>query len=119
MNKFFQTFNHNLSLIELDIKASVRHKLNYFKKQELAERIQKQKDRKEVLLLYRHMIKTIPKMEDSYFKQRHLHEFIKFNFNKGACETDIQVIMDLKNTCYIVIEKINKKVYPPFPKYYA
>jgi hypothetical protein len=44
---------------------------------------------------------------------------IKFNFREGSRETDYEVISLLKNTCYMIIEKINHGVYPPFPKYIA
>ena len=45
------------------------------------------------------------------------NKLIKYNFREGSRETDIEIILDLKSVCYTVIEKINKGVYPPFPKY--
>jgi hypothetical protein len=44
---------------------------------------------------------------------------IKFMFREGSRENDIESIKLLKNTAYTVIEKINKGVYPPFPKFQA
>jgi hypothetical protein len=81
-------------------------------------------EKREILLLYRHLLKNIPKMHESLFEQKYAYEvinfnqkFIKFNFQQGSRETDRVVILKLKNIAYTVIEKINKGVYPPFPKY--
>jgi hypothetical protein len=82
------------------------------------------KEREEVLLLYRHLLKHVPEMHESLLEQKYAYEviilfikFIKFHFRQGSRETDRAVILKLKNIGYTVIEKINKGVYPPFPKY--
>jgi hypothetical protein len=72
---------------------------------------------REVLHLYRHMLINIPKFHKSLFEKRFSIEEIKFHFREGSRETDPVLICKLKNTCYVIIEKINKGVYPPFPKY--
>jgi len=77
------------------------------------------KNRREVLFLYRHFLKVIPPMHQSLLEKRCAYEEIKFNFREGSRETDFETINLLKNTCYIIIEKINNGVYPPFPKYKA
>jgi hypothetical protein len=74
-------------------------------------------NRREVLYLYRHMLKNIPPMQNSLLEQRCTYEELKFHFREGSSETNYEVICMLKNTCYIIIEKINKGVYPPFPRF--
>lgn len=75
------------------------------------------KNKIEVLGLYRHMYKTIPTLENNYIRKRFLREEIKFYFQEGAREENINNILKYKNDAYIVIEKINAGVYPPFPQY--
>lgn len=86
------------------------------------------KNRMEVLYLYRHMLKNVPPMHKNLLEKRCAYEVnifnlllqeIKYNFREGSRETDYETICLLKNTCYMIIEKINKGVYPPFPKYRA
>jgi hypothetical protein len=110
MSKFLK----NYKLLYEDIK-NVFKLYNREKKLELENFPMKNK--KEVILLYRHMIKTIPPMNKSLLEQRYTYEMIKFYFHEGGRETNYERICLLKNTCYIIIEKINKGVYPPFPKY--
>lgn len=74
-----------------------------------------EKNRVEVLTLYRHMLKEIPQLEKNHFRRITLKERIKFNFREGSVENNISTILSLKNSCYIIIEKINAGIYPPFP----
>jgi hypothetical protein len=77
----------------------------------------KTENRREVLHLYRHMLKNIPPMFERKLERIQNYEHIKFLFREGSREDDEESIKFLKNTAYTVIEKINKGVYPPFPKF--
>lgn len=77
------------------------------------------KHQKEVLCLYRHMLKEIPKLEKNHFRRICLKERIIFNFKEASIETNPHIMLSLKNDCYIIIEKINSGIYPPFPHYRA
>ena len=76
-----------------------------------------EKNKEEVLYLYRHLYKTVPTFEKNYIRKRFLREEIKFFFQEGAREENINKILKLKSDGYIVIEKINAGVYPPFPQF--
>lgn len=108
----------NFQLLSQDIKSKFKYTIYNLQNPNSNELFLKQ-NKKEVLLLYRHMLKNIPNMETNLFKKQCLYERIKFNFHEGSRETDPEVVLQLINTCYIVIEKINKGVYPPFPNYSA
>ena len=109
-------FSRNFKLLYEDIKNVF---INIYRDDKLEKIAFIKKNQVEVLLLYRHFLKTIPPMHNSLLEQRHAYEMIKFYFQEGGRETDYEIINTLKNTCYIIIEKINKGVYPPFPKYYS
>lgn len=108
--------NRNFKLLLDDIISPIN---NYFHKQTLEEQNFKINHKKEILFLYRHMLKNIPPMNNTLFEQRRTYEEIKFNFREGSRETDYEIICLLRNTGYTIIEKINKGVYPPFPRYVA
>ena len=109
-------FARNYKMLLEDIKSVF---INIYRDRKLERDTFPMKNRKEVLYLYRHFLKTIPQMHNSLLEQRCAYEEIKFHFHEGARETDFETICLLKNTCYIIIEKINKGVYPPFPKFNA
>ncbi len=104
----------NLKLVLDDIKNPF---ITLYRNRQLELENFKIENKREVLYLYRHMLKNIPPMQNSLLEQRCVYEEIKFNFHEGSRETDYEIISQLKNTCYIIIEKINKGVYPPFPRY--
>lgn len=76
-----------------------------------------EKNRIEVLALYRHLLTNIPNKECNYIRKRYLKEEIRFVFREHSKEDDIESILKMKNDAYIIIEKINSGVYPPFPQY--
>ena len=78
-----------------------------------------EKNKVEVLILYKHMLKELPKMENNHFRRVCLKERIKFNFREGSLEDNLDMILTLKTNCYIIIEKVNAGIYPPFPHYKA
>ena len=104
----------NLQLLLDDIKSPI---ISLYRNSKLEKEKFKIDNKKEVLYLYRHMLKNIPPMHANLLEHRRTYEEIKFNFHEGSRETQYEIICMLKNTCYIIIEKINKGVYPPFPKY--
>lgn len=75
------------------------------------------KNRQEVLCLYRDMLKNIPPMERTHIRRTYLMEEIKFNFREHSREDDCDMINKYKLDAYIIIEKINNGVFPPFPQY--
>jgi len=89
-----------------------------YKEAKLNEEIKlKENNRKEVLHLYRIMLKNLPPLQNSKFEEKKVYERIKFNFREGSRETNFEIICLLKNTCYAIIDKVNKRVYPPFPHF--
>mmetsp|Transcript_22414 Transcript_22414/g.23345 ORF Transcript_22414/g.23345 Transcript_22414/m.23345 type:complete len:126 (-) Transcript_22414:39-416(-) len=116
-----------LGFLRRKINSEFLTKKKDWQKEDLVNRIKTKpelkdfygKNREEVLTLYRHMLKTIPSMEKNLFRRVCLKERIKFNFREGSIENDVSTIMSLKNNCYIIIEKINTGIYPPFPHYKA
>ncbi len=107
-------YKRNFKLLFEDIKVSLTQNITHKQTQ---HDLFLSKNRKEVIYLYRHMLKNIPSLHTNLLDKRRVYEEIKFNFRDGSRETDYEVINTLKNTCYVIIEKINKGVYPPFPKY--
>ena len=106
----------NFKLIFYDIKSFLLIRYNNYLHRDI---IFKNNNKKEVLLLYKHLLKELPKMQITYFDKIRVYEEIKFNFVEGSRETDFETICYLKNVCYEIIEKVNKGVYPPFPKFRA
>jgi len=88
---------------------------NYKERKNIQEAKLSETNRKEVLHLYRIMLKNVPPLQNSKFEEKKVYEQIKFNFREGSRETNFDLICLLKNTCYSIIDKVNKRVYPPFP----
>lgn len=107
-------FKRNLKLFAADVVDPVKRL-----RKEGEKELWFKQNRREVLLLYRHMLKKFPSLHENLFERQFLYEEIKFNFHEGRRETDPETICYLKNACYLAIEKTNKGVYPPFPKYVA
>lgn len=78
-----------------------------------------EKNKEEVLYLYRHFLKNIPQLEKTLLRQVYLKEEIKFIFREHSRESIIEIIMKHKVDAYVIVEKINKNVYPPFPQFYT
>lgn len=114
MNKI--NFIKNYKLLIEDLKIPIASRINIYKNKDDFFKVE---NKTEVLYLYRHMIKNIPRLHNNLFENRCAYEEIKFYFREGSRETDYEVINVLKNTCYTIIEKINMGVFPPFPKYKA
>lgn len=111
--KLTTRFDNNLKLLFDDVLASIRKaRVKPYQDKENFQIA----NRKEVLHLYRHMLKHIPPMYERKLERVHLKENIKFQFREGSREQDVEVIKHLKASAYTVIEKINKGVFPPFPK---
>lgn len=107
-------FLRNLELVTYDIKSLYTSYIYAKNKNKIDERA---RHKKEILYLYRHMLKEVPKLQDDLFESKQIYEEIKFNFREGSRETNLEVISHLRLQCYIIIEKINKGVYPPFPRF--
>lgn len=117
LDSYFLRKNHNM---ELPYQYHSSHNISnstIFKELNADKEKFFDKNREEVLYLYRHFLKHIPQMESNLIRRTFLKEEIKFNFRECSRETDVEVIMTHKNNSYIIIEKINKGVYPPFPQY--
>lgn len=71
----------------------------------------------EVLTLYRHMLKNIPNLESNYLRKRQLKERIIFSFRECSYDYKPNVILEHKMKAYIIIEKINSGIFPPFPSF--
>jgi hypothetical protein len=68
MNKF----SRNINLLKDDLFNSFRSIKNKIKKDN--KDLFKKENEKEVLYLYRHMLKTIPKMQKSLFEEKYVYE---------------------------------------------
>lgn len=69
----------------------------------------------EVLTLYRHMLKNIPNLETNYLRKRQIKERIIFSFRECSYDYKPNVILEHKMKAYLIIEKINSGIFPPFP----
>jgi hypothetical protein len=65
-------FKNNFIFLKNDLKKEISNIFKFTKKSDLANF--KEINRKEVLFLYRHLLKTVPKMQNSYFEEKYTYE---------------------------------------------
>ncbi|KAL4493579.1 hypothetical protein ABPG72_004072 [Tetrahymena utriculariae] len=76
------------------------------------------KNKKDVLELYRKFHKTIPKLFTRKIEKTAKIEELKYLFHENKNELFISNIEQYKIIAIEVLDKIEKKEYPPFPSYY-
>ncbi|EAR85231.1 hypothetical protein TTHERM_00486820 (macronuclear) [Tetrahymena thermophila SB210] len=76
------------------------------------------RNKKDVLELYRKFHKTIPKLFTRKIEKAAKIEELKYLFHENKNEQFISNIEQYKIIANEVLEKIDKKEYPPFPSYY-